>query len=118
MARNHDFGRRCEDLAAAHLEARGWRILERNARDGPREVDIIAERDGTIAFIEVKGRARADRGHPLEAIGHAKRRDLARAARAWIARHGHRTGAYRFDAVSVTLAPRRIEHRPDAWRLD
>ncbi|MGH7576560.1 MAG: YraN family protein [Longimicrobiales bacterium] len=119
MGRSHDFGRRCEALAAAELAARGWVIVARNFRHGHKEVDLIVRRGHTIAFVEVKGRSGQAFGHPLEAIGHGKRREVESAARGWIARHGRPGDRYRFDAVSVILngrEPARIDHIVDAWR--
>jgi putative endonuclease len=120
MARNHALGRRCEDLAVAALSGAGWHILHRNFRAGPREIDLIARRGNVVAFVEVKGRSSAAHHHPLEAINPLKRRDLARAARQWIADFGQAGESYRFDAVSVlrpdSSAPE-VEHLEDAWRL-
>ena len=120
MAESHDFGRSCEMEAALFLERTGWRIVARNYRFGHREIDLIAERDGITAFVEVKAR-RGDRyGHPLVAITGWKRREIEAVARHWIARHGRPGNTYRFDAIAVTQDPaaaRRIEHTPDAWRL-
>jgi putative endonuclease len=119
MASSHRFGRGAEERVAAHLEARGWRILDRNWRFHRKELDIVAERDGLVAFVEVKARSPAGWGHPLEAITAGKRRDLAVAARGWIAMRGRPGQAYRFDAAVVLSgagAPR-VDYYPDAWRL-
>lgn len=116
----HRTGRLAEDLAERRLRRDGWTILARNFRDGPREIDLIARRSGIVAFIEVKARAHAGHHHPLDAIGPAKRRDLARAARRWIRTHGWPGECYRFDAIAV-LDPQSaspcIDHLEDAWRL-
>lgn len=119
MGRTHDFGRRCEALAAAELSRRGWRILARNFRHGHKEVDLIVRRGRTVAFVEVKGRSGPRFGHPLEAIGTGKRREVESAARGWIARNGEPGERYRFDAVAVIRdgrADSRVEHHEDAWR--
>ena len=50
-------GRGAETLACWYLRLRGWSILERRARVSGGEVDIVARRGRTIAFIEVKARA-------------------------------------------------------------
>ncbi len=121
MAAPQDFGRAGEAMAAAALEAAGWRILDRNFRFGHREIDLVARKGRTVAFVEVKSRAAGSRGHPLEAITAAKRREIERVARFWIARHGRRWHHYRFDAVAVirpARGPARIEHLADAWRID
>jgi putative endonuclease len=116
-----DLGARGEALAAARLEQAGWRILARNWRFGHREIDLIVERDGIVAFVEVKTRAGPAFGHPAEAITARKRRDLARAAQAWVLRNGRPEWVYRFDAIAVWWPPQgppRLEHIEDAWRLE
>lgn len=120
MTRPFRTGRICEQLARDSLERAGWTILRQNFRDGPREIDLIARRGDLVAFVEVKGRQTAGHHHPLEAIGPYKRRDLARAAKAWIRSYGRAGDAYRFDAIAVLQphsATPRIEHMEDAWRL-
>jgi putative endonuclease len=122
MSARHELGRAAEALAAAYLERRGWTILERNWRAGHKEIDIIARRADTVAFVEVKARLRRTYGHPLDAIDRGKRRELAFAARSWVARSGV-VGAeleYRFDAIWVVGDPagvHQIEHVGNAWRL-
>jgi putative endonuclease len=54
MFSSTSFGRAGEERIASLLVTEGWSILERNYRAGRGEIDIIAERDGLIAFIEVK----------------------------------------------------------------
>src|SRR5947208_15569229 len=51
--RRRALGRLGEELAAAHLSARGFRILERNARTRAGEIDIIAFDGHTLVFAEV-----------------------------------------------------------------
>ena len=119
MATSHDLGRASEFLAAEYLLDRGYRILERNYRVGHKEIDLIAQRDRVIAFVEVKARAGAGYGHPLEAITWAKRREISYVARVWIAGHGRPGLLYRFDAVAILWRNQQaiVEHVPDAWRL-
>ncbi|MGH7460952.1 MAG: YraN family protein [Longimicrobiales bacterium] len=119
MADSHELGRQSERVAAHYLEARGYDIVERNFRVGHKEVDLIVRRDDLIAFVEVKARAGAGYGHPLEAITWVKRREVGHVARVWIAAHGRRGFAYRFDAIAVIWRDGRpdIEHVPNAWAL-
>ena len=94
MAGDHRraLGRRGEDLAATHLQRHGWRIVERNFRTREGEIDLIAARRGTLAFCEVKTliarRAPPASGpaDPVESVGPAKRIQVRRMARAWLAR--------------------------------
>lgn len=104
---------------ANYLCRRGWRILDRNWRFHRKELDLVAERGGLVAFVEVKTRAEDGLGHPLEAINARKRRDLATAARGWIAEHGRGYGSFRFDAAVVITgaAGTTVEHIEDAWRV-
>ena len=115
--RSHDLGRRSETLACEFLRARRWTILERNYRAGHKEIDIIAARGETIAFVEVKARAGDTWGHGLEAITWAKRREIAHVARAWMAAHPGRGREYRFDAIAITWrnGSYLIEHVENAW---
>jgi putative endonuclease len=124
MGRGHERGKRGEGLAAEFLVARGWTILERNWRDGPRELDLVALRDGVLAFVEVKTRSGGACGSPLEGITRRKRREVERAAAAWLQQWGDARSplrTIRFDAVAVHLSPDRgrrgaeVVHLEDAW---
>ena len=111
-------GRRFEALAEAFLEKRGWRVLDRNVRFLRKEIDLVVEKDGLVAFVEVKGRSGPAFGHPLEAITWRKRRAISVAATAWIARSDFSARSYRFDAVSVRIMPDgavALEHVEGAW---
>lgn len=119
MVRSHRFGQLAEELVAEFLTGRGWRIVDRNWRFHHKEIDIIARRGPVVAFVEVKARGEGGWGHPLEAITGSKRRELAVAARAWVAANGRRNETYRFDAAIVlrTRGKVTVEHYEDAWRL-
>jgi putative endonuclease len=75
-------GRTAERLAAAFLRLKGYRILARHYQAGGGEIDIVARRGDTVAFVEVKIRPSLDEA--LLAITPAKRRRMAQAARAWL----------------------------------
>lgn len=120
MPANARLGRWGERWAARHLEARGFTILDRNFRFHRSEIDLVARRGGLVVFVEVKARAGAGYGHPLEAVTRAKRREIERVARAWIQRHGRPGEDYRFDAIGITRGPRgrpALAHVEGAWRL-
>jgi putative endonuclease len=117
MAAHNDFGREAEQLATDLLVRTGWTILQRNWRFRHKEIDIIARRAATVAFVEVRARRSTRFGHPLETIGWRKRRDLEAAARAWIADHGRSGDVYRFDAIVFATTGGAPQHAEDAWRL-
>jgi putative endonuclease len=107
-------GPRGEDAAAAWLAGRGYAILARNFRCRAGEIDIVAERNGAVAFVEVKswrGLGKADLEY---AVGPRKRRRLQLAARHFLAGKPQLAGrALRFDVV--LLCGGRIEHLEDAF---
>ena len=95
-------GLRAESLAADWLEQRGWTILGRNHRCRGGEVDLIAGRDRTIAFVEVRSRSRDDYGHPVETVSWTKRRRIVRAAVDWARRAGVLESHFlRFDVIGI-----------------
>lgn len=113
-----EVGRWAEHVAAWYLEERGWVVLSRNFRSGRSEIDLVAMRDGVVAFVEVRARRRTDFGHPFDTIGRRKQQALEKAAHAWINEHGSPGLDYRFDAAAVTRAPDGsavIEVLEDAW---
>lgn len=69
-----------EKLAAAHLERQGVFILERNYRCRSGEIDLIGRDGEYLVFFEVKYRRDARMGHPEEAVGTAKQRQICRVA--------------------------------------
>jgi putative endonuclease len=98
-------------MAAAHLEARGLRVIERNFRTRHGELDIVASDDRHLVFCEVKTRVvRGDPGPlgPFAAIGGRKRRQVRLMARLWLAarREKHlQRPELRFDAIGVSIDP-------------
>ena len=107
-----------ERVAERWLRKRGWRVLQRRFRSGHRDIDLVAERDGLVAFVEVKAR-RGDRfGDPVEAVHWRKRRELARSAAVWIDRHGRPNESYRFDVIGVLVEGNsvRIKHVENAFQ--
>jgi len=91
-----------ERLVARWYEARGYRVIDRNWRDGGRgELDLVVARDRLIVFCEVKARASDAFGDPLEAIDPRKLARLRRLAAAWLGAHECRGVEIRIDAASV-----------------
>ena len=113
------FGELGERIAERWLRRRGWRLVQRRFRHGHRDIDLVVERDGIVAFVEVKARRGAEFGGPVQAVNYRKRKQLERSAMVWIDRHGRDQESYRFDVVGVLLdgADVRICHVENAFSL-
>jgi putative endonuclease len=119
-------GARGEELAARHLEARGFEVVERNFRTRYGELDLIARDARFLVFCEVKTRLARMPGTsplgPLAAIGARKQRQVRAMAREWLAqglRDGPRPPEIRFDAIGVSFDGRgrllSLEHLENAF---
>jgi putative endonuclease len=113
------FGELGERVAERWLTGRGWRVVERRFRSGHRDIDLIVERDGLVAFVEVKARRGTVFGDPVEAVNWRKQKELGRSARVWLARNQRPDTAYRFDVVGVLFDGKavRIRHVEHAFYL-
>jgi putative endonuclease len=112
----HIYGLRAESIAALLLRLKGYTILTRRFVVSGGEIDLVARRGGSIAFVEVK--ARAELEVAAIAISATKRRRIGRAARVWLMRNPWAAGlTLRGDAVFVARG-RLPSHEPDAYRLE
>jgi len=105
------FGELGERIAERWLRRHGWRVVQRRFRNGHRDIDLVVERDGTVAFVEVKARRGSEFGDPVEAVNWNKQKQLVKSAFAWIDRHGRPTESYRFDVVGVLVEGDRVRVR-------
>ena len=106
-----------EDIACAYLESLEYEVLERNYRCDGGEIDIVAGRNETIVFCEVKTR-RTDRwGEPSEAVNFQKQARIRRLGARWLAEHGVRPGSVRFDVISLVVDENgpHLRHFEDAF---
>ncbi|HTR79212.1 MAG TPA: YraN family protein [Gemmatimonadaceae bacterium] len=103
-----------EGQAIRYLLSRGWSLVAHRFRIGHTEIDLIVRRGHLVAFVEVKTRRGAAFGTPFEAVTGAKRREIVKAARAWVDRHGQPSDIYRFDCIGV--ADGKLDHLEDAFR--
>lgn len=82
-----ELGRKAESAAAKHLQDKGYSIIECNWRTKWCEIDIIARKNSTVYFVEVKYRSNSWAGTGLDYITPAKLRQMARAAEGWTQQH-------------------------------
>lgn len=116
----HQKGKWGEERAAVFLRLKGYRILERNYRVPQGEIDLIAWKNGTVVFVEVKSRKGSSQGTPLEAVSLHKVRRLSAAAAVYLSYRRDPPAPCRFDVV--TLGPEknwmglaRIRHFENAF---
>jgi putative endonuclease len=115
-----DFGER---IAAEHLEAKGFAIVERNFRVVEGEIDLVARDGDTIVFVEVRTRRGGATGMAALSVGPRKAAQLLRAAEWYVERHPHCADLpQRIDVVTVELhrdgTLRTVTHFEDAVRPD
>jgi putative endonuclease len=103
-----DLGAFGERVAAAHLEAKGYRIRARNFRCREGEIDIVAEDGDCLVFVEVRTRRGDAFGTPAESVTVAKERRLLTVARAYLQEHPDAPPDQRIDVVAVELSRGRL----------
>ena len=106
-------GRLGEDMARKHLESKGYRIIETNHRCPSGEIDIIAELDQTLAFVEVRTRRGPSMGRPEESITPRKQAHMVAAAQEYLQAMDMESRQWRIDVVAVEL-----DRRHGLVRLD
>ena len=107
-----------ERVAEKALVAAGYDILDRNFRASAGEIDLVAEEEGVVCFVEVKGRRGVGFGSPAEAVTGEKRRRIFRAAETWLVRRNRAGARCRFDVVSILdgSGRREVEILRDAFQ--
>jgi putative endonuclease len=113
-ARRQSIGNLGESLAATFLEKKGYTILERNWRTPYGEIDLIAQEEDVIVFVEVKTRASRTLGPPEISITPRKEEHMRSAAEYYIQQHSELMTDWRIDAVTIQLhkdnSPLLIDH--------
>lgn len=100
-----------EALTAEYLRGRGWHILESGFACPEGEIDLIAQKGDTLAFVEVKTRQSAHYGAGREAVDWRKQRNITATAFRYLAQHPEVPTKIRFDVAEI-VAPQgvRTEH--------
>ena len=107
-----------EQTAVEFLKKKGYEILERNYRFQRGEIDIIAQKEEEIVFIEVKTKMRGAFGEPEDRVGITKQRQIARVAMGYLQAKNIFNVNCRFDVISVTGVNREVYHIKDAFWLE
>jgi putative endonuclease len=116
MAESQILGNKGEDTAADHLKKLGYKILFRNWKWGKHEIDIIAEKDDLIVFVEVKTRTDGFIEDLRYVVTTEKQRSIIYAADGYIQKFNIDKES-RFDVLTVIKKGNSYEvcHIPDAF---
>lgn len=100
-----EFGSFAEGLAEKFLRDRGYKILGRNYRKPWGEVDIIAEKEGIIVFVEVKASdSPAPKGfEPEKRVNDSKIRKIKLAAQTYIQQNNLDNMSWQIDIIAIEL---------------
>lgn len=101
MDRRKQTGRQGEELAAAYLVEQGYALVRRNWRCALGELDIIAEAQQTLVFVEVRTRRGQRFGLAEESITPAKQARLIELAQAYLQEAAGPDRAWRIDVITV-----------------
>ena len=116
-----ELGAKGEKLAARFLKRKGYKIIQRNYRCKLGEVDIVAEQDKTLVFVEVRTQQTEKFGPPQYSINSAKRSHISRVALFYIKEKRLVEQSCRFDVIAITFPSGsrkpNIEHIENAFEL-
>lgn len=116
MAQHNDLGRLGEDLAVDYLQQNGYSILETNWVFQKAEIDIIAQKNDTLAVIEVKTRSSVDFGLPQDFVSPKKIQLLVKAVNAYVLSKDL-DATVRFDIIAIhkETGGYQVQHIEDAF---
>jgi putative endonuclease len=97
-----------EDLAAEYLIKHGLKIIDRNYRTREGEIDLIAQEEDTLVFIEVKTRTNQDFGFPEESVTEEKLEHLHDAAEQYLTEHLE-VARWRYDVIAILGKPEKSD---------
>ena len=108
-------------MAGESLQNKGYKLIERNFRQGHHEIDIICQDKNDLVVVEVKTVRVPEYGEAESRISRGKQRSVIRAAYAFLDRHPECSGmGVRFDVICINMSqfPPDISHYPGAfWQI-
>lgn len=94
-------GKKGETLACLWLLLHGYKILKRNYHSRFGEIDIIAQKNGTISFVEVKARGENTLSTPASAVDIYKQQKIIKTANQYLTYCDNPDGDFCFDVVEI-----------------
>lgn len=101
MARHNIDGAKAEEEVAEYLKDRKYKILARNWKTRWCEIDIVAEKDRVVYFVEVKYRSNTAQGSGFDYITPSKLKKMELAANSWVEINGWKN-EYTLSAAEVS----------------
>lgn len=98
-------GQKGEELACSFLKKNGYSILQRNYRKRCGEIDIIAQENGDLVFIEIKTRSGDELGSATSAVTTRKQKQIIKTAINYLSESNCYDIACRFDVLGITILP-------------
>ena len=116
MAQHNELGKKGEQLAVDFLIDRNYTVVERNYRFDKAEVDIIAQKDGILAIVEVKARSSTEFGNPQDFVKPKQIKNLVKAVNEYITENNLNLEV-RFDIIAIIKKDSKfeIDHLKDAF---
>ena len=109
MALHNELGRKGERLAEEYLLRLGYTIMFRNWRHSKYEIDVVAEKDGVLHFIEVKTRGTGNFGLPEESVNKHKLRSMIGAGERFLELHP-RFKRIQFDVLAISIVDEEVRY--------
>ena len=116
MAQHNELGKKGEQLAVDYLQTQGYTIVKRNYRFEKAEVDIIAQKQDTLAIIEVKTRSTIDFGNPQDFVKPKQIQRLVKAVNEYVTVNDLDVEV-RFDIIAIVKTGKDfdVEHIENAF---
>ena len=111
-------GAKAEEIAAAHLQKLGYKIIKRNFHFGRvGEIDIVCDDSGILVFVEVKSGQKSSGIHPLEMVNYRKQNSIRKTAEGYLFVNKIVDKPCRFDVVTLVFSGDRynLEHYENAF---
>ena len=116
MGEKHVLGKKGETIAKDYLLEKGYSVVEKNWRYLKAEIDLIAQKDNVIVFLEVKTRSSNKYGDPESFVSDKQQKMIINAANEYIIKNNIEREA-RFDIISIIISnnTEEIRHIEDAF---
>jgi len=100
---NREFGRKGENIAEEYLKDKKYKIVCKNFYTRRGEIDIIAQKDNYLVFVEVKTRKNYKYGTPAMAVNTTKIKHMKFAAKVFLLLNKFNKYSIRFDVIEIMV---------------